>query len=129
MVLVRVPENRKREMFDEFFENATFTMTGVDLTGDNKQKFKEDFEKLARISGFEEDREVIGYLYYGKDINEVYKFTQTNAYDEELIFISIPHYRNRTVQSLLAAQWFDDLIIADILKQMKINKESVCGIH
>lgn len=120
MVFVNVPENRKREMFAEFYNNSTFTFEGINLEGKEKDKFKKDFEELARKTGFDK-KELIGYRYSGKDMNEVFGLTDSNAYPDDLCFLSIPDYYNPIVKLNIGARWFDDIADNNNIRQRGIN--------
>ena len=120
MVFVNVPENRKKEMFAEFYNTSCLTFEGINLEGKEKDKFKKDFEKLVRKTGFEE-KDLVGYKYSGKDMNEVFNLTGSNAYPEDLCFLSVPHYYNPLVKLNVGARWFDDIVDSNNIRQRGIN--------
>lgn len=124
MVFVNVPEKRKREMFAEFYNTSCFTFEGINLEGEAKDKFRKEFEKLARDTGFDK-KEMIGYRYSGKDMNEIFGLTDDNAYPDDLCFLSIPDYYNPIVKLNVKARWFDDIIDGNSIRQRAIN----CGIE
>lgn len=116
MVFVKVPENRVAEMLNEFCSNSTFTFEGIDLTGENGNKFKEQFEELARSTGFKE-KDLVGYKFSGKDMNETYHLEGSNAYPDNLTFLSVPNYYNPVVKLKLGARWFDDIVANNAIRQ------------
>ena len=120
MVFVRVPEGKVMEMFSEFYNNSMFTFEGVNIEGKERDKFKKNFEKVVRETGFNE-KDLIGYLYDGKMMNTAFKLTGDNAYPEDLQFISVPNYYNPFVKLQLGARWFDDIVSNNTIRQNGIN--------
>lgn len=120
MVIVTIPENRKKEMFAEFYNNSIFTFEGINLEGKEKEKFKKEFEELARKTGFDK-KELIAYRYSGEDMNEVFELTDTNAYPDDLCLLSIPDYYNPMVKMNVGARWFDDIVDNNNIRQRGIN--------
>lgn len=117
MKLATVPENRAMEFFNNFFCNSCFTFEGIDIsTTKNKRDFKDNFEKVARMTGYE-NKELIGYTYTGKMMNNVYGLTDDNAYKDDLTFITIPDYYNPMVKLKLGARWFDDIVANNSIRQ------------
>lgn len=115
--VVRVPENRVGEYFSEFFNHSTLTFEGLDIT--NKKSNKK-LEKVLRDNGFPHD-EMIFYHYTGKDMNEYYHLTGSNAYHDDLILVSIPNFYNPVVKMMINARWFDDIVQNNMYRQAEIN--------
>lgn len=121
MVLVSIPERDEVQMFKEFYANSTFTFEGIDLSDKQAVKdFKTEFEKMARETGFTE-KKMIGYFYSGASMNKRFNLTDSNAYPDDLTFVSIPNYYNPIVKMKIGARWFDDIVDNNSIRQRAIN--------
>lgn len=121
MVLVSIPERDEVEMFKKFYSTSCFTFEGMDISDKKATKaFKEEFEKLARETGFTE-KKMIGYFYSGEAMNRRFKLTGSNAYPDDLTFVSIPNYYNPIVKLKVGARWFDDIVDNNSIRQRAIN--------
>lgn len=122
MVFCKIPEGRVAEMLNEFCQNSMFTFEGIDIEGKNGKDFKMKFEAIARRTGFKE-KEMIGYVFKGKHMNEIYRLTGDNAYPDDLTFVSIPNYYNPFVKLEVGARWFDDIVANNAIRE---NAQHFC---
>lgn len=120
MVLVKVPENREREMLSEFYNNSAFTFEGIDLK--DKAGLKE-LESVLRQTGYEE-KDCVGYWFKGSVMNEIFGLTDDNAYSDKLTFLVIPNYYHPFVKMSLGARWFDDIVSNNRIKQTAIDRNT-----
>lgn len=120
MALIKVPENREAEMLNEFCENKMFTFEGIDVESTEGMKSFKEFEKLAKISGYEE-QDFIAYWFKGSVMNKHYGLTGRNAYPDNTTFIVIPSYYNVDVKVKLGARWFDDIVASNSIKQNAVD--------
>lgn len=121
MDLVSIPTRDQAKMFREFYNSSCFTFEGIDISNKvETKKFKEEFEKIARDTGFNE-KKMIGYFYKGEDMNKMFNLTESNAYPDDLVFVSIPNYYNPIVKLKLGARWFDDIVDNNSIRQRAID--------
>lgn len=116
MALVRVPENRTGEFFQQFYDTSAFTFEGVVI---DKTQIK-NLEKLLRENGYKE-KDFLAYWFTGKDMNKEFGLTDTNAYSDDLTFLVIPKYYNVMVKLASGARWFDDIVCNNSIRQNAIN--------
>lgn len=116
MALIRVPENKITEKLCEFYNTSCFTFEGLDIS--DKKNLKA-LENILRSTGFEEKHFEM-WWFTGKEMNEVYGLTESNAYPDDLTFVCIPNYYNPLVKIEIHARWFDDIVDNNSIKQRGI---------
>jgi len=116
-VFVGVPENRKKEFFQRFFDNSMFTIEGLCITD---KKSNEDFAKFLVDGGYKGE-EILVYTYSGKDMNEVYGLTGDNRYKDDLTFVTVPDFYNPVAKLLIQGRWFDDIVSNNTYREMGID--------
>lgn len=119
MALIKVPENREKEMLDEFCEHSMFTFEGIEIVGSEAKKSLKELEKVLRKSGYKE-KDFIAYWFTGSVMNKHYGLTDSNAYPDDLTFLVIPNYYNPMVKISLGARWFDDIVANNSIRQNAI---------
>lgn len=119
MALIKVPENREKEMLDEFCEHSMFTFEGIDIESKEGRKSIKELEKVLKASGYNE-KEFIAFWMKGSVMNKHYGLTGKNAYPDDLTFLVIPNYYNPKVKIELGARWFDDIVANNNIKQNAI---------
>lgn len=121
MDLISVREKEEVQMFRLFYHTSAFTFEGIDISNkENMKNFKEQFEKIARETGFTE-KKMIGYFYKGSSMNKHFKLTGDNAYPDDLTFVSIPNYYNPIMKLKMGARWFDDIVDNNSIRQRAID--------
>lgn len=116
LTLVRVPENRVDEFLDKFFNTSAFTFEGLDITDKAGNK---KLEKALRENGYEKD-EIITYWFTGKEMNEKYHLTDSNAYSDDLTFLVVPEFYNPMFKMLVGARWFDDIVASNAWREAEM---------
>lgn len=115
--IVKVPEGRKADMFSEFYNTSAFTFEGLDMSDKGNMRA---LEKLCRSTGYTEKDFVI-YTFTGKDMNEFFNLTDSNAYPDDLTFAVVPNYHNPMVKLQTGARWFDDIVDNNRIRQNGIK--------
>lgn len=119
MALIKVPENREKEMLKEFCEHSMFTFEGIDIESKEGRKSIKELEKLLRSSGYNE-KDFIAFWMKGSVMNNHFGLTGRNAYNDDLTFLVIPNYYNVLMKVKLGARWFDDIVASNTIKQNAI---------
>lgn len=86
--------------FDEFYNSSIFTWTGQTASDD-------EFKTIIKELHLEEP---VFYVFSGKQMNDIYKLTGSNKYQDDLTFVSIKDYYNIAVRFRTGARWFDDIV-------------------
>ena len=120
MALIKVPENREKEMLNEFCEHSMFTFEGIDIESKQGRKSIKELEKLLRSSGYNE-KDFIAFWMKGSVMNKHYGLTGRNAYNEDLTFLVIPNYYNVLMKVKLGARWFDDIVSNNVIRQNALD--------
>ena len=92
-------ESVKKE-FDKFYDTSIFTWEGMSCEDDNLKLICKEL-KL--------DNPVF-YVFSGEQMNTIYGLTGTNAYPNNLTFLSIKDYYEASVKIQVGARWFDDIV-------------------
>ena len=116
MTFVQIPENREREMLQEFCANSVLTFEGIDIKSNKGKDALNKLETLMRQTGFTE-KHVVGYWCRGSVINKHFGLTDDNAYSDMLTFLFVPGYHNPEVKQKLCGRWFDDIVSSNRIKQ------------
>ena len=97
----------------ELENGSAFTWVGLSGLENDKETivncFKEE-KVLADVETFE------FYIWKGKLMNQIYQLTSSNAYSEDLTFVSIPLSMFKNIRKLailklqLGARWLDDIV-------------------
>ena len=116
MALIKVPENREKEMLDDFCEHSMFTFEGLEIEGKDAKESLKELEKLLRATGYKE-KDFIAFWMKGSVMNKHYGLSGANAYPDDLTIVVIPNYYNSTVKVKLGARWFDDIVANNVIKQ------------
>lgn len=117
MALVKVPENREAEMLQEFCSKSMFTFEGLDIS--NKKDMKR-LEEHMRDNGYTE-KDFLAYWFKGKVMNECYRLTGDNAYQDDLTFVVIPNFYNPVFKLAVGARWFDDIVANNSIRQNALD--------
>ena len=98
----------------ELKNGSAFTWEGLSGLENNKEVILDDFKK-ADVLGDVEIFEF--YTWKGELMNQIYQLTGSNAYPEDLTFVSIPlsMFNNNVgklalVKFQLGARWLDDIV-------------------
>lgn len=120
MHLVKVPENRVEEMFNEFYNKSMFTFEGIDIK--DKKGMKVMTEHLENLGM----KDPMGYWFTGKEMNEHFGLTESNAYNDELTFLVIPDLYDPAYKMMFGgkARWFDDIVSNNTIRQNSINHKT-----
>ena len=94
-----------RKELDILYENSVFTWEGMD---DSEQNLAA-IESAIRENGYKEE-EFLVYTYKGELMNESYGLKGSNAYPNDLTFVSIPNFYNPMFKLNYGARWFDDIV-------------------
>lgn len=115
---MKVVELTTKKELKKLYDTSCFTWEGM---SDSKENL-EAIEKAIRENGFKED-EMLVYKYTGKLMNDSYKLTGSNAYPDNLTFISIPNYYNPIFKLQCGARWFDDIVANNEREEKRKNGE------
>lgn len=119
MHLVKVPENKEKEMLNEFFQKSIFTFEGIEI---NDKKGMKKLEKALIDNGYDkEEKDRVWYWFNGSVMNEHFHLTGDNAYKDDLTFLCIPDFYNPMFKLFVGARWFDDILQSNLENQMVIN--------
>ena len=98
----------------ELENGSAFTWEGLSGLENDKEAILDDFKK-ADVLGDVETFEF--YTWKGELMNQIYQLTGSNAYPEDLTFVSIPlsMFNNNIgklalVKFQLGARWLDDIV-------------------
>lgn len=96
--------------FEEMYNGSWYTITGA---GGNLNEWKHGYNELLAREEIGKPVEWISFK--GKDMNEYYGLTGSNAYQDDLTFLAFPLIGlnvNRLALFKLAMQdrWFDDIV-------------------
>ena len=119
MHLVKVPENKEKEMLNEFFNTSCFTFEGIET---NDKKGMKKLEKALLDNGYDkEEKDRVWYWFNGSVMNKHFHLTGDNAYQDDLTFLCIPDFYNPMFKLLVGARWFDDIVANNLERQKEIG--------
>lgn len=101
------------EKIRELENDSAFTWVGLSGLKNDKEVILDEFKK-ADVLGDVETFEF--YIWKGKLMNQIYMLTGSNAYPEDLTFVSIPLSMFKNIRKLamlklqLGARWLDDIV-------------------
>lgn len=120
MQLVKVPEERVEQYFNQFYNLSVFTFEGLDVA--DKEGLK-TLEAHIKERGFKGD-EVVMFYFSGKQMNEHFGLTESNAYKDDLTFVAIPDFYDPLYKVATGARWFDDIVSNNTIRQNAINHKT-----
>ena len=97
----------------ELENGSAFTWEGLSGLENDKEAILDDFKK-ADVLGDVETFEF--YTWKGELMNQIYQLTGSNAYPEDLTFVSIPLNMFKNIEKLailklqFGARWLDDIV-------------------
>ena len=120
MHLVKVPENKEKEMLNEFFNTSCFTFEGIEI---NDKKGMKLLEKEIIKAGYDkEEKDRVWYWFNGDVMNKHCHLTGSNAYPDDLTFLCIPDFYNPMFKLRVGARWFDDILDNNLRRQREMEE-------
>lgn len=100
---------------------SAFTWEGMTLDEENLNEIARVFreEKLVK----ENTEEIQGYVWFGKDMNELYHLLGDNSYADNLLFLAFaPEMFDGTAnlnvfKLMVDARWLDDIVMNNALNE------------
>ncbi len=89
-----------KEDFKRFYDEWIFTWEGMMTTEENLK---------AIVKELKLDNPTF-YVYSGKQMNSVYRLKGSNAYPNDLDFLSIEDFQNPAAKIRYGARWFTDIV-------------------
>ena len=117
------------EKIRELENSSAFTWVGLSGLKNDKKVILDEFKK-ADVLGDVETFEF--YIWKGKLMNQIYMLTGSNAYPEDLTFVSIPLNMFKNIGKLailklqFGARWLDDIVDNNARREseeQKLNSE------
>lgn len=101
------------EKIRELENDSAFTWVGLSGLKNDKEVILDEFKKADVLNDVETFE---FYIWKGKLMNQIYQLTGSNAYPEDLTFVSIPLSMFKNIGKLamlklqLGARWLDDIV-------------------
>ena len=111
-----------KEQLEELYKSSALTFTGIIADDENLNKIIEWIKKYSEIS-----QPLPIYIIKGKVMNQNYRLTGANAYNDNLTLISIKTEDIKEVNKIaiprfeIDGRWFDDIV--DNNARREENKE------
>ena len=117
------------EKIRELENGSAFTWVGLSGLKNDKEVILDEFKKADVLNDVETFE---FYIWKGKLMNQIYMLTSSNAYSEDLTFVSIPLNMFKNIEKLailklqFGARWLDDIVDNNAhreLEKQKLNSE------
>ena len=101
------------EKIRELENGSAFTWVGLSGLKNDKEVILDEFKKADVLNDVETFE---FYIWKGKLMNQIYMLTSSNAYSEDLTFVSIPLNMFKNIEKLailklqFGARWLDDIV-------------------
>ena len=101
------------EKIRELENDSAFTWEGLSGLENDKEAILDEFKKADVLNDVETFE---FYIWKGKLMNRIYQLTDSNAYPEDLTFVSIPLSMFKNIGKLamlklqFGARWLDDIV-------------------
>lgn len=117
MKLVEVLEKDFPKMVNDFYNESMFTFEGLNVKDEDGMKM---LAQHVFNAGYKK-KEIVGFWFTGKLMNDHFKLTESNAYPDDLMFLVIPDFYNVDYKVSIRAHWFDDIVSNNTIRQNAIN--------
>ncbi|MCM1133189.1 MAG: hypothetical protein NC340_06925 [Ruminococcus flavefaciens] len=100
---------------------SAFTWEGMTLDEENLNEIAHAFQEENLVK--ENTEEIQGYVWFGKDMNELYNLHGDNRYADDLPFLAFaPETFNGTAnlnvfKLMVGARWLDDIVMNNALNE------------
>ena len=111
MKIEKVTKDTREKLFAELYETSAMTFEGTTTDEVNLKHLENFIRDMDARTG-----ELDLVIYTGVDMNEYYHLTGTNAYSDDLTFVSarVSCYNAAKValpmRFMLGGRWFDDIV-------------------
>lgn len=116
--IISADETKIRELEND----SAFTWVGLSGLKNDKEVILDEFKKADVLNDIETFE---FYTWKGKLMNQIYMLTGSNAYPEDLTFVSIPLNMFKNIGKLailklqLGARWLDDIVDNNSLQELE----------
>lgn len=116
--IISADETKIRELEND----SAFTWVGLSGLKNDKEVILDEFKKADVLNDIETFE---FYTWKGKLMNQIYMLTGSNAYPEDLTFVSIPLNMFKNIEKLailklqLGARWLDDIVDNNSLQELE----------
>lgn len=103
-----------KEELEVLRSKSTFTWEGMKDSEENLKAI----EEAIRERGFKKE-EMVVFVWKGELMNKSYNLTGSNAYPNDLTFVSIEDFYNPMFKLQFGARWLDDIIDNNLIREAK----------